>query len=520
MIYDKPSVIRITTPEVQGQSTIAQMLQGVADSANAGYQGYLDDQQRQMREQYMNAQMQNWQDQRANDELERQQLAERMLLDLQARTSQWEDAPESATPEQEPPAPAWDSYVHGLLGTPEQENEPTPPLAPVVKEKAPTPPQRTKRKPMISELTVSRDKKMPIAAPWLEDTLAAEKAKKEQTFQDSGKFIWTQPQIDQLPEEYRPFVQPGMVGSFADVDKMISGSQRGADRDKAMLDTRTGKMVNVSQRTINADTEGRYQPPRSGVNINLKQPGGAGGLDTSDKNALIDAVLAGDIGGTELGRGKERIAILAAAAKREPGFTTAKYNQRVNMRKSYANSSTSSDGGQVEALGRLAEHLQTLREGIDALHSQDPRVVNTFVNKVRDQFGSPEINNYQIASQAIASEVSKILKGGIAGETEIKDWEKRFAPNASPQQQAGAVATVKSLVRGQLKAKRQRWIGTMGPDREEEWRGYFTPEALALLDEGKKKDTKVDVEGFLRTSPAQKTKVKPIGKPVISYTKD
>lgn len=273
----------------------------------------------------------------------------------------------------------------------------------------------------------------------------------------------------------------GKAGDEMDLEeygKRLTAATKGDGSLKPVFNRVTKKMDFASDDQIRQNP-GQFEPIRTGVNV-INQ--GAQG-SPADIKTLADSMRAGNISAADLGRAGQRLAVVAQAARDEPGFTTQTYNQRMKLRNDFASSGPSSAGGQIDSLNQLAEHLEVLKQAADALKNKNLPAQNAVINYARQLTGDPSVNNMQTAQLAVAQEVSRLLKGGVAGEDEGKKWEARYNPNFSPDQQSGAVNTTRALVRGRLDAKRQKWNAVMGKSNVAGFDDYLTPASQRMFEE-------------------------------------
>lgn len=259
---------------------------------------------------------------------------------------------------------------------------------------------------------------------------------------------------------------------------------------KDFLDTKTKKPVTLTEQQFlkaQQDEPGRYEPMRTGVNVNVKAPGTAGGtsaivpllqaanwklkgqefLQSLDPMAqdLIGGLLDGSLGAekaTSL-RSGERALVTAAVRHVDPTWSMATFNARAQTLKDF----TSGTGvaNSLTSLNQLADHLKVLKDSFAAEQNGDMPGVNRFVNWVKTSLGHPEVTNAQTARTAVGEEVARLMRGGVGTEGEAKEWEQNFNVAGSPEQQFGAIATAQKLVRGRFGALKQRWHAAMKTDK-------------------------------------------------------
>src|SRR5262249_40878355 len=150
---------------------------------------------------------------------------------------------------------------------------------------------------------------------------------------------------EQWDESYRPMAQHVAQAALA-----MSGEQpeKGVVVNGSLVSPTTGKVIaSVPKEATPEKTEtlgaeaaaiyglkpGKYSPAELEAaktkytqgQENARAAAGRaakGVTDATDVNALADSLLAGNLSSTDLGRSSNKQAILAAAVKKEPNFTT------------------------------------------------------------------------------------------------------------------------------------------------------------------------------------------------------
>jgi hypothetical protein len=134
-------------------------------------------------------------------------------------------------------------------------------------------------------------------------------------------------------------------------------------------------------------------------------------------------------------------------------------------------------GRQLRSLNTLVDHISLSREYADALRNGDFPRANALVNRWAIETGHPEVNDFNAARTIMADEVVRLLTNTGGTETDRKDMQAIFDPNAAPEQLAGAMNVAQRFVTGRLTALEQQYARN-DPTRQKEFREQMlTPEA-------------------------------------------
>jgi hypothetical protein len=103
------------------------------------------------------------------------------------------------------------------------------------------------------------------------------------------------------------------------------------------------------------------------------------------------------------------------------------------------------------------------------------------VNSIRTATGRADVNNYNLASLAVAEEMARLMKGGVSSEKEADAWLDKFKVAQSPAQRQGAITEAAALIRGRIESKRHRWNAVMGQKNAEQFNDFLSPHAQSLF---------------------------------------
>ncbi len=171
--------------------------------------------------------------------------------------------------------------------------------------------------------------------------------------------------------------------------------------------------------------------------------------------------------------------ILDRALLADPKFSPAHYDER---RKTYLDFTPGGKIGQnVGALNQTINHLGHLEEisekikGIDATRFQS---WNALVQGIEKQVGmAPELRAYGSTAKALEQELAKLLKGGVATVSEVKEWKEDLSPTQSPEYRQTALENIIALLAGRYDTQTGGWERVFG----EPPKGLITKGATKVL---------------------------------------
>ncbi len=157
--------------------------------------------------------------------------------------------------------------------------------------------------------------------------------------------------------------------------------------------------------------------------------------------------------------------LMKAAAQYEPGFDLTKWSSRAGTAKDFASGVAARN---VTSLNTVIGQLGDLKETAEALNNSSIPLWNTAGNAINSATGSPEVNNFNLARNAVADELAKVFKGSGVSDHEIAQWKETLNASQSPAQLKGAVKTAINLMDSRLHAlndQRDRGMSTQTEPR-------------------------------------------------------
>lgn len=239
--------------------------------------------------------------------------------------------------------------------------------------------------------------------------------------------------------------------------------------------------------------KGTTTPANAGEANALKQDAGADPnltgkafLDTLDKPEAdqVKAIVEGRLTppGSFALKSPYWQRMLQSAAQYEPGFDMTKWSGRVATAKDFSSGQAAKN---VTALNTVVGHLGDLMTKADALGNVNQgfgplnQTANTIKNTYADMSGSPEVNNFRLARNAVSDEMAKVFRSSGMSDHEIQQWKSTINESMTPDQLKGAVKTGISLMESRLSAladQRNRGMAT-----ELEPRALLNPKSVETL---------------------------------------
>jgi len=176
---------------------------------------------------------------------------------------------------------------------------------------------------------------------------------------------------------------------------------------------------------------------------------------------IVRGLLNGTVAlpsGTALKNGMWQSA-LASVKHADPTWNQAAYKQFADTRKW----ATTGQGGQlINSINTASQHLDKLRQDIEALHNGNFSALNAVGNFVSTQTGGQAVTNFNADLTPVASELAAVYKGkGVPSDEEIRHFREALTPNMSYGQQMNIIRGWIDLMAGKLNATREQYRGSM-----------------------------------------------------------
>lgn len=169
--------------------------------------------------------------------------------------------------------------------------------------------------------------------------------------------------------------------------------------------------------------------------------------------------------------------LVAAATQYDPLLDAANAATRVATRKDFTSGKAALN---MTSINTAIGHLATLRKAARGLNNRSLRGWNKIANLVATESGDPAVRNFQIARQAVASELTRAFRGTGGSLTEVKDWEAAISDADSPAQLEKAIGQATELLVSRLEAMQSQYQQGMG--RSADAMQFLTPKNRETLD--------------------------------------
>jgi hypothetical protein len=185
-----------------------------------------------------------------------------------------------------------------------------------------------------------------------------------------------------------------------------------------------------------------------------------------------------DIGG----RGSQRTEILAEAARKAKArgipFDIGLINQRTKFLGEYEDPKGRAAINR-QAINNILQHAGDFSDLNEANRRSSVKVVNTPINKLKDQFGDQTYTQYQTANGVLKDELSLYFAGGYApSKDQAGMWDKIQSDTATPAQTESFAKEVVRLAARRANTFNQQFRTNMGYDDP----NMITPAAKAAAD--------------------------------------
>lgn len=164
--------------------------------------------------------------------------------------------------------------------------------------------------------------------------------------------------------------------------------------------------------------------------------------------------------GTAL-RSPQWSALVQGVMQYDPAFDEAQAsnNARTAVRKDFTSGKSAQT---INALNTVAGHLAELQQQAGALGNTSIDWYNGFKNWVKTHIGIPDVTNFNTTRKAVSDELTRVYRQAGGSEADTQAWQAAINSSQSPEQLAGAFATVGRLIESKLNAMQQQAQQGMG----------------------------------------------------------
>lgn len=211
----------------------------------------------------------------------------------------------------------------------------------------------------------------------------------------------------------------------------------------------------------------------------------------------------------------------------DPNFSAVNYGARFATRKNFT---SGPEARNITSFNTTMQHLGVLEKAIDALNNTNYPLLNKGLNIAQPELGNVRvnsaINNFNIAKNAVVSEMTRAFRGTGGNVHDLLEWSKTLDPNQPPEVLKDAIKYGLELLHGRVESlsdQYNRGMGTtadplqfLSPKARSEWgriMGEDVPSGPAVLaiqpPEGQKYDPTYYEQGAQPTTPQQGTPGQP-----------
>jgi hypothetical protein len=187
-------------------------------------------------------------------------------------------------------------------------------------------------------------------------------------------------------------------------------------------------------------------------NPSLKGDAFLASLPPMQKN-IVGGLLRYQVKPTDLGRSKDRVAMLGATIQADPNqgkpneWSEAQYAQRYDYLQEYG-SSTKGDGATRSRINTAVGHLDLLKQAGDALAQNNIPKINEIANMLGTATGQSPQMVYDAIAEKAGGEIAGAVKGGGASATDpaLEKATQHLASSMSPQQRQDVLAAQAAIL--------------------------------------------------------------------------
>lgn len=146
----------------------------------------------------------------------------------------------------------------------------------------------------------------------------------------------------------------------------------------------------------------------------------------------------------------------------DPNFDATTYQTRQAVRRDFTSGQTARN---ITALNTAIGHLGTVYELGKELQTGNVRAANRLYQRIATETGSAQVNNFELARNAVANELTRVFRQVGASEQETREWASTIMAANSPAQLQGAARTVVDLLHSRIQALNDQWNRGMNTDK-------------------------------------------------------
>lgn len=147
-----------------------------------------------------------------------------------------------------------------------------------------------------------------------------------------------------------------------------------------------------------------------------------------------------------------------------PSYDGTQFQARNKTQSAFA---SGKEAQNITSINTAIGHLGSLYDSAGQLGNTSFRGYNSFGNWLSKQTGKDTVKPFELAHAAVAEELGRAFKGGIATQGEVATWEKAINDADSPQQLRTSIKTITELLASRIHALEDQYESSMGkgPDK-------------------------------------------------------
>lgn len=294
--------------------------------------------------------------------------------------------------------------------------------------------QQAQMKAMAERLPIQRDMAKDMAFNPSDQNIQAH-------LQDQVIKGWITPQEAQMRWQRVAGMNPQQREQF-----FLNGATKAEDVLKQMETRRHNRVtegISGGHLALAQQREARLAAGQTGTTLTPEQNEALFGENGAVTRGLIDPMKINS----------RNAKMWADAYTRNPNANVAQISQDVKAAESVVKAFASGvEGRKVTAFNTAIDHLDTLEQLGAALKNNDVRLFNELSNRLGAATGQAAPTSFAQASKIVGGEISKAIVPGVGTGKEREEAAHAFNTANSPEQLAGAIATSKKLMGGQLRS--------------------------------------------------------------------
>lgn len=177
----------------------------------------------------------------------------------------------------------------------------------------------------------------------------------------------------------------------------------------------------------------------------------------SEEQNIVHGLLNANLPISVLGRMKpeQKTRILSATQEVDPNWSMTEYGSRQRLRQGFTSGPQANN---ITSANTVVGHLNSLSQAAKELGNSSFTPWNQVANTAEGLIGNPAPVKFNIAANAVTSELSKLFRGtGAATDQDVREWRKSINPNMSPDQLQTAISEAVNLMGSRLDALKNQW---------------------------------------------------------------